>query len=156
MNKADLFGRNNQFLIGSSYDNGNSERGARWASSSPRFVVEGGGIFLSAPDDVETKSIGTQNDYFGLYFSDTFETTERLTLTEGWWAVITTRASKSEDQTGNTPDLNGVNQYVRFNPCGRRHLQAQSGRLALWRILGSEPGADRRGTCLLRCPTMRA
>ena len=79
-------------------------------------MVEGGGIFLSAPDEVETKAIGTQNDYFGLYFSDTFDLTDRLTLTGGGrynYARI-----QLTDQSGNAPDLNGVNQYVRFNPAG--------------------------------------
>jgi outer membrane receptor protein involved in Fe transport len=118
VNKADLFGRSNQFLIGTSYDHGEVDFGAgsELGFFKPRFVVEGGGLFLSAPDEVETKSIGTQNDYYGLYFSDTFDLTERLTLTAGGrynYARIEIR-----DQSGNAPDLNGTNQYVRFNPAG--------------------------------------
>ena len=118
VNKADLFGRKNQFLVGSSYDNGNVDFGAgsELGFFKPRFVVEGGGIFLSAPDEVETKAIGTQNDYFGVYFSDTFDLTDRLTLTGGGrynYARI-----QLTDQSGNAPDLNGTNQYVRFNPAG--------------------------------------
>ena len=126
VNKADLFGRNNQFLLGTSYDNGNVEFGAgsELGFFKPRFVVEGGGLFLSAPDDVETKAIGTQNDYYGLYFSDTFDLTERLTLTAGGrynYARI-----EIKDQSGQAPDLNGTNQYVRFNPAGGATYDVQS------------------------------
>ena len=118
VNKADLFGRKNQFLIGTSYDNGNVGFGSssEMGFSKPRFVVEGGGLFLSAPDDVEIKSLSTQNDYYGLYFSDTFDLTERLSLTAGGrynYARI-----QIKDESGQAPELNGTNQYVRFNPAG--------------------------------------
>ena len=118
VNKADLFGRNNQFLLGTSYDNGNVAFGSssELGFFKPRFVVEGGGLFLSAPDDVEIKSLSTQNDYYGLYFSDTFDLTERLSLTGGGrynYARI-----QIKDESGHAPELNGTNQYVRFNPAG--------------------------------------
>jgi outer membrane receptor protein involved in Fe transport len=118
VNKAPLFGRNNQFLIGTSYDHGNVDFGAgsELGFFKPRFVVEGGGIFLSSPDEVEQKDIGTQNDYYGLYFSDSFDVTDRLTVTAGGrynYARIEIR-----DQSGNAPELDGTNQYVRFNPAG--------------------------------------
>jgi outer membrane receptor protein involved in Fe transport len=116
VNKTMLWGRNNQFLIGTSYDHGGVDFGAssELGFFKPRFVVEGGGIFLTAPTEVSIKQIGTENDYYGLYFSDSYDLTERLTITAGGrynYARI-----QISDQTGTQPDLNGTNKYERFNP----------------------------------------
>ncbi len=116
VNKADLFGHGNQFLVGGSYDHGKVDFGSssEMGFFKPRFVVEGGGLFLSAPDDVEIKGVGTENDYYGVYFSDTLDVTERLSLTAGGrynYAKV-----ELSDTIGNAPDLNGTNIFERFNP----------------------------------------
>jgi outer membrane receptor protein involved in Fe transport len=116
VNNKPLWGHNNQFLIGTSYDQGDVLFGAgsELGFFKPRFVVAPGGIFVGAPDELEPRSLNTMNDYYGLYFSDSFDVTERLTVTAGGrynYARI-----QIKDESGNAPDLNGTNQYVRFNP----------------------------------------
>ena len=68
----------------------------------------------SAPDDVAPRNITAINDYTGVYFSDTFDVNDRLSLTAGGrynLAVI-----QLQDNTGEFPGLNGTNTYVHFNP----------------------------------------
>ncbi len=116
VNNSTLFNRPNQFLVGASYDEGKVDFGAssELGFFRPRFVVQGGGVFLTAPTEVEIKQIGTTNEYVGVYFSDTLDLTDRLSATVGGrWnhARIEIR-----DQSGNAPDLNGTNNFERFNP----------------------------------------
>lgn len=114
--KSKLFGRPNQFLVGASYDRGdvNYKASSELGLFQPKFVVDGLGIILTAPDEVQPRNLATINDYYGIYFSDTLDVTDRLSLTAGgrWnYARI-----EIKDLTGEAPDLNGVNQYHRFNP----------------------------------------
>lgn len=114
---ARLFGHTNQFIVGVSYDHG---RVAYTADSElgfmqPRFVVAGQGITLAGSDDFNPRSLTTTNDYFGAYFTDTFDITEALALTVGG------RYNYARIQIENTGDpendeLNGTNKYNRFNP----------------------------------------
>ena len=60
------------------------------------------------------RNITAINDYTGVYFSDTFDVNDRLSLTAGGrynLAVI-----QLEDNTGQFPGLDGTNTYVHFNP----------------------------------------
>jgi outer membrane receptor protein involved in Fe transport len=60
------------------------------------------------------QALTTINDYVGVYFSDTFDVNDRLSLTAGGrynFAMI-----QIADETGNFPELNGTNTYVHFNP----------------------------------------
>ena len=116
VDNARLFEHRNQFTIGTSYDHGrvgytaNSELG----TFKPKFVVAGTGLILSGSDDFNPRVLTTTNDYFGTYFTDTFDITDQLALTVGGrfnWARI-----QIEDDTGEDPFLNGVNFYHRFNP----------------------------------------
>ena len=69
---------------------------------------------FSAPADVAPRDLATINDYVGIYYSDTFDVTEKLSLTAGGrynFAMI-----QIADETGNFPELNGTNTYVHFNP----------------------------------------
>lgn len=134
--KSRLFGYRNQFTVGTSYDHGHvgytadSELGL----FQPRFVVGGTGIKFVAPpdeddcpvpvapgdecgsDDVTPRNLTTINDYFGAYFVNTTELTDRLALTVGGrfnYAQI-----QIKENTGNEElqDLNGTNTFTRFNP----------------------------------------
>ena len=122
-----MFGHKNQFLVGASYDRGDvtynasSELGA----FQPKFVVDGLGIILSSPNDVKPRELGTTNDYYGIYFSDTLNITDRLAATAGgrWnYARI-----EIEDLSGTAPELDGINQYHRFNPMGGLTYQLNHG-----------------------------
>jgi outer membrane receptor protein involved in Fe transport len=127
VNKADLFGHRNQFLIGTSYDQGevNFNASSELGFFRPRFVVEGAGITLTGPTEVAPKDIATENKYVGVYFSDTFEVNDRLALTLGGrWnhATIDIR-----DLTGEQSDLDGTNKYERFNPAAGATYQLNYG-----------------------------
>lgn len=132
--KSRLFGFRNQFTIGTSYDHGrvgytaNSELG----TFLPRFVVAGSGIHFQAPpdvmppgivcddpeecasDDITPRNLTTTNDYFGIYFTNTIDLTDRLAMTVGGrynYARI-----KLEDNTGDFDFLNETSTFERFNP----------------------------------------
>ncbi|MBS0232134.1 MAG: TonB-dependent receptor, partial [Proteobacteria bacterium] len=124
--KADLFGHRNQFILGSSYDHGHVAYSAssELGSFLPKYVVAGTGPILSGDpslgedldaSDVTPRSLTTLNDYFGIYFLDAFDVTDRLTITAGG------RFNYARVQIINTGEssldaLNGVNEYNRFNP----------------------------------------
>ncbi|SFV34931.1 TonB-dependent receptor domain-containing protein [Hyphomicrobium facile] len=125
--KAKLFDHNNQFLIGGSIDHGHVAYGARSALGTfgPDFVVSPLGIGLTGPDDISPRSLTTTNDYYGVYFTDTFDVTDRLSLTVGGrynFARVTL-----EDKTGDDPFLNGSHTYQRFNPMGGLTYQLAKG-----------------------------
>ena len=125
--KAKLFDHNNQFLIGGSIDHGHVAYGARSSLGTigPDFVISPIGIDLTGPDDISPRSLTTTNDYYGLYFTDTFDVTDRLSLTVGGrynFARVTL-----EDKTGDDPFLNGSHTYQRFNPMGGLTYQVAKG-----------------------------
>ena len=78
--------------------------------------VEGSGLFVGifgqAPDDVFNTAIDTQNQAFGLYFSDTLSLSDRTHLT------VSGRYNDSriaiQDRLGTS--LNGTHTFSRFNP----------------------------------------
>lgn len=114
---AKLFGHTNQFIVGVSYDHG---RVAYTAKSElgfmePKFVVDGQGIIMTGTDDFNPRSLTTTNDYFGAYFTNTFDITDQLALTVGGrynFARIEIENTGSPEND----ELNGVNKYNRFNP----------------------------------------
>lgn len=125
-NKSDLFGHRNQFIIGSSYDHGHVayQASSQLGSFEPKYVVAVTGPTLtgdpSLGDDLDAssvtpRSLTTLNDYFGIYFLDAFDVTDRLTVTAGG------RFNYARVQIINTGEeslnaLNGVNEFNRFNP----------------------------------------
>ncbi|MBS0240196.1 MAG: TonB-dependent receptor [Proteobacteria bacterium] len=114
---AKLFGHNNQFVVGTSYDRGKVAYTAEseLGFMQPKFVVAGQGVIMSGSDDFNPRSLSTTNDYFGAFFVDTFNITDKLALTVGG------RYNYARIQIENTGDaendsLNGTNKYSRFNP----------------------------------------
>lgn len=125
--RAKLFDHNNQFLMGGSIDYGRVAYGARSSLGAigPNFAISPLGIDLTGPDDISPRSLTTTNDYYGLYFTDTFDVNDRLSLTVGGrynFAKVTL-----EDQTGEDPFLNGSHTYQRFNPMGGATYQLSKG-----------------------------
>ncbi len=114
--KARLFGRPNQLLIGGSYDHGE----VSYSTSSevgvigPRFVVDGLGLIAVEPEDVAPRLLDTENTYWGVYFSDTLDVTDELAVTVG--GRYNHATIKLTDLTGDFPGLNATNEYERFNP----------------------------------------
>jgi len=114
--KSPLFGLGNQFLVGASYDHGKVLYTASSALGAlgDRFVVSPLGIPLVAPDDVSPRRLTTENDYYGLYFSDTLDLTDQLSVTVGGRYNVADLSIR--DLTGNDPFLNADSKFRRFNP----------------------------------------
>lgn len=111
-----IFGRPNQFLVGVSYDHGK----VRYDTSSEvgfigdRFVVDGTGFIADEPEDLAPRILDTENDYVGVYFTNTLDLTDAFALTVGGrynYARI-----QLTDLTGEFDELNTTNKYERFNP----------------------------------------
>jgi outer membrane receptor protein involved in Fe transport len=139
VNKTPVFNHTNQVLVGASYDHGDVDYNAQseFGFFLPRFVVQGTGQVLSAPTEVEHKKIGTENSYVGVYFSDTFDVTDRLALTAGGrWNHAKIEIA---DREGNAPELDGINEYNRFNPAAGATYKLNGG----WSLYGGYSEANR-------------
>ncbi|WP_083567457.1 TonB-dependent receptor [Hyphomicrobium sp. CS1GBMeth3] len=114
--KTPLFGRPNQFIAGVSYDQGRSKyrTSSELGTIGPKYVVDGSGIIVAEPDDLAPRNLLTENTYWGLYFSNALDVTDRLTVTVG--GRYNHATIKMEDRTGNFEELNTTNKYSRFNP----------------------------------------
>jgi iron complex outermembrane receptor protein len=114
-----VLGHDNRFVIGASVDQGNvqfnsiSELGTVNPGEFP--FVYGTGIFINQPSgDVAPVGLFGKTLYAGVYLSDTFDVTPRLSVTVGGRyndATITLF-----DMLGNNDALNSYNNYNRFNP----------------------------------------
>ena len=116
VDKSRLFDRPNQILVGVSYDRGNVSytTSSEVGTIGRKFVVTGTGSVVSEPDDLAPRNVAAQNDYYGVYFSDTFDLTDALAVTVGGrynYARI-----ELEDLTGDFDELTTTNDYERFNP----------------------------------------
>ena len=67
----------------------------------------------------------TENTYWGLYFSNAFDVTDRLTVTVG--GRYNNATIKMEDNTGLFPGLNATNTYERFNPMAGANYKLMPG-----------------------------
>jgi iron complex outermembrane recepter protein len=114
--KSRLFGLGNQFLVGASYDHGDVRYGAAstLGKLGPKFVVTPLGIDIVGPDDLSPRSLTTANDYYGVYFSDTLDVTDKLAVTVGGRFNVADLSIR--DLTGRDPFLNADSHYQRFNP----------------------------------------
>jgi len=107
-----LFGRDNQFVVGTSLDHGR----VRFNASSELgtigndLFVTGTGVILGEP--VAPVDLKTRNTYYGFYATDTIDLTSRLSLTAG--GRFNLAQIRLEDQLGT--ELNGSHQFSRFNP----------------------------------------
>lgn len=121
VHKSNIFGMNNQFILGTSYDRGHVayQASSQLGSFRPKYVVDGTGPVLTgdgdSASDVTPRFLTTTNDYVGAYFLDSIDVTDRLNVTFGG------RFNYARIEIINTGDpaldtLNGVNEYSRFNP----------------------------------------
>jgi outer membrane receptor protein involved in Fe transport len=116
-NTDQLFGHNNHFVVGASYDysvthfNASAELG----TIGPDYVVSSSGIFLGTSGDPISDGpvdLRTTNQYTGLYALDTFDITNRFAITGG--GRFNVANISLQDQLGGA--LNGNDTYTRFNP----------------------------------------
>ena len=114
-----LFGHENNFTIGLSVDRGlvqfstTSELGTVNANQFP--TVQGLGLFIDQPSgDVAPVGLGAKTLYTGLYATDTFDVTSRLSVTAG--GRFNFAQINLADDLGNDPGLSGNHTYNHFNP----------------------------------------
>jgi outer membrane receptor protein involved in Fe transport len=116
-NSDKLFGHNNSFVVGASFDSSVTHftASAELGTFSPNFVLNGSGIFLGqsgSPVSIGPVDLRATNQYTGLYALDTFDVTNAFSVTAGGrfnYANIVL-----EDQIGTS--LNGSDTFNRFNP----------------------------------------
>ena len=116
-NTDQLFGHNNQFMVGTSFDSGVTRFGAsaELGTIGSNYVVNGSGIFLGPsgnPISIGPVSLRATNRYTGIYALDTFDVTDAFSISGGGrfnYANIVL-----QDQIGT--DLNGNHTFSRFNP----------------------------------------
>ncbi len=116
-NTDQLFGHDNHFVVGTSYDYDvtNFQATAELGTIGPNYVVTGSGIFLGTSGSPVSNGpvlLRTTNQYTGLYALDTFDVTDRFSLTGGGRFNVANIAL--QDQLGTA--LNGSDNYTRFNP----------------------------------------
>ncbi len=116
-NTDKLFGHDNRFTLGASFDYGVTHFGssAELGIINPDYTVSSSGLFLGpsgSPVSIGPVSLRTTNAYTGLYALDAFDVTDRLTLTAG--GRFNLADIRLQDQIGTA--LNGGGDYARFNP----------------------------------------
>jgi len=116
-NTDQLFGHNNHFVVGASFDSSVTHFGAtaELGTIGPNFVVSSSGIFLGQSGDpvsIGPVALRTTNQYSGLYALDTFDVTNAFSLTGG--GRFNVANISLQDQIGTS--LNGSDTYTRFNP----------------------------------------
>lgn len=116
-NTDQIFGHNNHVVMGASIDHGNTKFTAtsELGTIDQNLFVNGTGIFIDQPDaGLAPVDLRATNTYAGLYLTDTFDVTNRFSITAGGrfnYAQI-----DLQDQTGTNDLLNSSNNYQRFNP----------------------------------------
>jgi iron complex outermembrane recepter protein len=119
-----VFAHDNNFVIGASVDRSkigfraNSELGVIYPDLfvGPNAAVPGTGeiIHTAANIGFSPVSLGAWQTYYGAYFNETFDLTNRLSLTAG--GRYNLAAIDMADLFGTSPDLNLSLTYARFNP----------------------------------------
>src|SRR5882724_843988 len=116
-NNDQLFGHNNHFVVGTSFDYSVTRFGAsaELGTVGTNYVVSGSGIFLGQSGDpvsIGPVALRTTNQYTGLYALDTFDVTKAFSVTAG--GRFNNAQIALEDQIGTA--LNGKETFNRLNP----------------------------------------
>jgi outer membrane receptor protein involved in Fe transport len=116
-NTDQLFGHNNHFVVGASFDSSVTRfsASAELGTIASNYVVNGSGIFLGQsgnPVSIGPVALRTTNQYSGVYALDTFDVTNAFSITGG--GRFNVADIRLEDLIGTS--LNGNETYTRFNP----------------------------------------
>ncbi len=116
-NSDQLFGHNNRFVVGASFDSSVTRfsASAELGTIGSNYVVSGSGIFLGQSGDpvsIGPVALRTTNQYTGVYALDTFDVTNAFSITGG--GRFNAARITLEDQIGSA--LNGNEAFNRFNP----------------------------------------
>jgi iron complex outermembrane receptor protein len=112
---AKVLGQNNNLVVGASVDRGHVQfkASSELGTIGQDLFVTGTGVIVNQPDgSVAPANVKTDNTYLGLYLTDTYDVTNRLSITAG--GRFNLAQIKLLDQIGT--DLNGSHQFSRFNP----------------------------------------
>jgi iron complex outermembrane receptor protein len=119
-----VLGHDNNFVIGASVDRskigflGSSGLGVIYPDLfvGPNAAVPGTGEIIHTAGNIgfSPVSLGAWQTYYGAYFNETFDLTNRLSLTVG--GRYNLAAIDIADLLGTSPDLNSSLTYARFNP----------------------------------------
>ncbi|MGP0091768.1 MAG: TonB-dependent receptor [Xanthobacteraceae bacterium] len=116
---AKLFDHANNFVLGATLDDGRvqfsttSELGTINADQFP--FVQGVGVFINQPaGDVAPVGLLATTLYTGVYATDTFDITSKLSVTGG--GRLNVAQISLQDLLGNDSALNGNHDYNRLNP----------------------------------------
>jgi iron complex outermembrane recepter protein len=116
-NADQLFGHDNHVVMGVSVDRGFTKftASSELGTIDQNLFVNGTGIFINQPDaGLSPVDLHATNTYTGIYATDTFDITNRLSVTAG--GRFNMAQINLEDQTGVNPLLNSSNYFQRFNP----------------------------------------
>jgi iron complex outermembrane receptor protein len=114
---AKVLGHDNHFVMGFSLDHGNTRFSgtSELGTLDQNLFVTGTGIFIDQPAaDLTPVNLRALNTYAGFYATDTFDITQRLSVTAGGRFNIA--QIELQDLTGTNPLLNSSNRFQRFNP----------------------------------------
>jgi iron complex outermembrane recepter protein len=124
LNDDKVFGHGNYFVIGASVDRskigfqGNSELGYIYPDFfvGPNSAVPGTGQIIHTRGNIgfAPVSLAAWQTYYGAYFNETFEITNRLSVTGG--GRYNSAQIAMSDLLGTSPDLNAQYTFERFNP----------------------------------------
>jgi iron complex outermembrane receptor protein len=112
-----VLGHDNHFVVGFSLDHGNTRfsGNSELGTIDQNLFVTGTGVFIDQPAaDITPVNLRALNTYAGVYVTDTFDITQRLSVTAG--GRFNFAQINLQDQTGTNPLLNSSNQFQRFNP----------------------------------------
>ncbi len=150
-NTDQLFGHNNHFAVGASFDSSvtNFTASAELGTIGPNFVVSGSGIFLGQsgnPVSIGPVALRTTNQYTGLYALDTFDVTNALSITAGGRFNLANIKPAGPDRHR----AERQRHLYAVQPDHRRHLQDHFGTNGLCRLFRGQPRANPAGTRLCR------
>ena len=116
-NADQLFGHENRFVVGTSFDASVTHFGAsaELGTFGTNYVLDSSGIFLGrsgSPVSDGPVGLRTTNQYTGIYALDTFDVTKAFSITAG--GRFNDARIVLQDQLGTA--LNGNETYDRFNP----------------------------------------
>jgi len=114
---AKVLGHDNHFVVGLSLDHGhtNFSGSSELGTIDQNLFITGTGVVIDQPAaDLTPVNLKALNTYAGFYATDTFDITQRLSVTAG--GRFNFAQINLQDLTGTNPQLTSSNQFQRFNP----------------------------------------
>lgn len=109
-NDQDVFGRENVFAVGATYDYGHTH----FNQEGQDGIINEQRATVGATPFVLINNLIARNEYIGIFATDT------LSVTPWWHVTLSGRWNRANvdisDRSGFNSDINGHNHYSRFNP----------------------------------------